>query len=184
MKIIVGLGNPGKNYSESKHNIGFAVIDKLATQYQVRLKRAIRQKAWLGQLRRGPGHFLLVKPKTYMNNSGDCVSRVLAKYKVSLQDLLVVYDDADLDLGLMRLRKGGSSAGHRGIASVMNALGRQEVNRLKVGIGRLNCGDLTNYVLSCFSRDEIKKVNRIISEAAKVSLDWFKERKEKTVKID
>ncbi len=188
MKIIVGLGNPGKNYSENRHNIGFKVIDRLARQagagYGFRLKRSIRQKAWLGQIRKEQDSFLLVKPRTYMNRSGLCVNKVLAKHKVSLDDLLIIYDDADLELGTLRIKKSGSSGGHRGIGSIIDILGREEISRLKVGIGRPPKGGLTDYVLTNFSLREKEKLDLVLSEAAKLSLNWFEEKKEKTVKID
>lgn len=189
MKIIVGLGNPGKKYSENRHNIGFKIVDQLAGRYKVRLKRSIRQKAWLGELRIGSDYFLLVKPKTYMNASGLCVNRVLAKHKVLTEDLLVIYDDADLDLGTLRIKKSGSSAGHRGMASIIDALGTKEINRLKVGIGRpkISRGDyqlpLTEYVLSNFSGKEKKQLQEIIAKTVEVVLNWFKDRQEKTIKV-
>ncbi|MFO8053088.1 MAG: aminoacyl-tRNA hydrolase [Candidatus Omnitrophota bacterium] len=189
MKVIVGLGNPGKNYSENRHNIGFKVVDQLAYRYKVKLKRTIRQRAWLGELRIDSDYFLLVKPKTYMNNSGFCLNRVLAKYKVPVQNLLVVYDDADLDFGTLRIKKSGSSGGHRGIASIIDILGTKDINRLKVGIGRpaLRRGQLqlplTEYVLSNFSGEEKKQLREVLTKAVEVSLDWFKEKKEKTIKV-
>ncbi|MCF7916563.1 MAG: aminoacyl-tRNA hydrolase [Candidatus Omnitrophica bacterium] len=184
MKIIVGLGNPGKNYSENRHNIGAKVVDQLASNYKINLKRSVRQKAWLGELKINSDSFLLVKPRTYMNNSGLCVGRVLAKYKVSVEDLLVVYDDADLELGVLRTKKKGSSGGHRGIASIVDILGTEEVNRLKVGIGRSVDHDLSDYVLSDFSYEEKKELTKVISKAAEISLNWFKAKKEKTIKIN
>ncbi len=183
MKIIVGLGNPDKKYSENRHNIGAKVIERLAAEYSIKLRRSIRQKAWLGELQTEADNFLLVKPRTYMNNSGLCVGKIFARYKVSLQDLLIVYDDADLQLGTLRIKKSGSSGGHRGIGSIMAVLGREEINRLKVGIGRSTGSDLADYVLSDFSQEEKKYLEKVIGEAAKISLDWFKERKEETVKI-
>ncbi|MCF7869791.1 MAG: aminoacyl-tRNA hydrolase [Candidatus Omnitrophica bacterium] len=189
MKVIVGLGNPGKKYSENRHNAGFKIIDQLVYEYEVKLKRSIRQKAWLGELRIDSDCFLLVKPKTYMNVSGLCVSRVLAKYKVSTEDLLIIYDDADLNLGTLRIKKSGSSAGHGGAASIIDVLGTKEINRLKVGIGRptLGRGDyqlpLTEYVLSNFSSEEKKQLKEVIAKAVEVSLDWFREKKEKTIKV-
>ncbi|MCF7873218.1 MAG: aminoacyl-tRNA hydrolase [Candidatus Omnitrophica bacterium] len=189
MKIIVGLGNPGKKYSENRHNIGFKVVDQLACKYKVKLKRTIRQKAWLGELKIDFDSFLLVKPKTYMNNSGLCVGRVLAKYKVPRQDLLVVYDDVDLNLGTLRIKKSGSSGGHKGIASIIDILGTKEINRLRVGVGRPTFGrggpnrPLTDFVLSNFSSEEKKQLKEVIKEAAEISLKWFEDRQEKTIKI-
>lgn len=183
MKIIVGLGNPGKKYSENRHNIGAKVIDQLADDHKVNLKRSVRQKAWLGELKINSDCFLLVKPRTYMNNSGLCVGRVLAKNKVSPEDLLVIYDDADLELGVLRIKKKGSSGGHRGIASIVDILGTEEVNRLKVGIGRSADGELSDYVLSDFSYAEKKELTKVISQAAKASLNWFNEKREETIRI-
>lgn len=183
MKAIVGLGNPQKTYSQTRHNVGFRVIDRLAAHYKVNFENAVQQKAWIGRLSNQAGCFLLVKPKTYMNNSGLCVSKVLNEYKIPASDLLVVYDDADLDLGFIRLREKGSSAGHKGIASVMRFLGTQDVGRLRIGIGRINRGGLADYVLSEFSQKEEKEIDKVIREAAKISLEWFEERKEKTLKV-
>jgi len=184
LKAIVGLGNPGKKYLENRHNIGFRVIDKLAAENRLRLKRSLSQKAWLGEFNSESHVFLLAKPVSFMNNSGISVARILARYKVSPQNLLVVYDDADLDLGLMRLRKSGSSAGHKGIASVLEVLGRKDISRLRIGIGRFRQGDLADYVLSDFSQAEKEKLDMVISRAAIASLEWFKEKKEKTIKVE
>ncbi len=183
LKVVVGLGNPGKKYLKTRHNVGFRVIDRLAVQYKVKLKKSVRLKACLGELKLGLDSFLLVKPKTYMNNSGYSVVRILAKYKASVKDLLVIYDDADLDLGCIRIRKRGSSAGHRGLASLIEALGAKQINRMKIGIGRLGSGDLADYVLSNFSSQEKKIADKVVSEAAKISLEWFGDSEEKTIQV-
>lgn len=184
MKVIVGLGNPGKKYSENRHNIGFKVVDRLAAENRLRLRKSLSQKAWLGEFNSESNLFLLAKPISFMNNSGSSVARILARHKVSSQNLLVIYDDADLDLGLMRLRSGGSSAGHKGIASVLEVLGRKDISRLRVGIGRFKQGDLADYVLSDFSRSEKERLDMVISRAAIASLEWFQEGKEKTIKLE
>jgi PTH1 family peptidyl-tRNA hydrolase len=184
LKIIVGLGNPGKKYSENRHNIGFKVIDRLARDYHIKLKRSIRLKSWLGELKTTSGCFLLVKPKTYMNNSGFCLEKVMAKYRAGFKDLLVIYDDADLNFGVLRAKRSGSAGGHRGMESIINILGTKGINRLKVGVGKPAERNLADYVLSDFSKEEKGKLKTILNKAAEVSLDWFKEKEEKTIRID
>ncbi|MCF7871314.1 MAG: aminoacyl-tRNA hydrolase [Candidatus Omnitrophica bacterium] len=183
LKIIVGLGNPGKKYSENRHNIGFKVIDRLASDYHIKFKRNIRLKSWVSEFKTASGRFLLVKPKTYMNNSGFCLDRVLFRYKTGLKDLLIIYDDADLNFGTLRIKKSGSAGGHRGMESIIDILGTKEINRLKIGVGKSAERDLADYVLSDFSRGEKDKLKEILDKAAEVSLDWFKEKEEKTIRI-
>jgi PTH1 family peptidyl-tRNA hydrolase len=184
LKIIAGLGNPGKKYLENRHNIGFKVIDRLARDYHIKLKRSIRLKSWLGELKTASGCFLLVKPKTYMNNSGFCLEKVMAKHRAGLKDLLIIYDDADLNFGVLRVKKSGSAGGQRGMESIINILGTKEINRLRIGVGKPAERDLADYILSDFSQEEKGKLKVILDKAAEVSLDWFKEKEEKTIKID
>lgn len=175
MKALIGLGNPGKDYRNNRHNVGFKVIEELAVGCKVKLKRALRQKAWLKRVEIAGTLLLLVKPRVYMNRSGVCAARVLRAYKIPVEHMLIIYDDADLNPGELRIRRSGSSAGHKGIASVISALGTKEINRLKVGIGRPDSSSLTEYVLSDFSQEEENRIESAVKQAARLSLEWSKE---------
>lgn len=154
MYCIVGLGNPGKRYAETRHNVGFILVDHLAETFQVALSR----KKWdslIGRGYIGQEEVLLAKPLTYMNRSGLAVSQILHFHKISTRDLLVVHDDLDLPLGRIKIVRSGGSGGHKGVASIIEALGTQEFSRLKVGIGRpLPPMEPEQYVLEPFSGEE------------------------------
>jgi PTH1 family peptidyl-tRNA hydrolase len=132
--LIAGLGNPGREYKNNRHNIGFMVVDRLAEKYGIRLGR-VQQKAITGEGRIKERPVILVKPQTYMNRSGDAVGPLANYYKVPLQNVLVVYDEIDLPFGTLRLRSKGGSGGHNGMKSVIQHLG-QDFPRLRLGIGR------------------------------------------------
>jgi PTH1 family peptidyl-tRNA hydrolase len=119
-----------------------------------------------------------------MNNSGFCLEKVMPKYRAGLKDLLIIYDDADLNFGVLRVKKSGSAGGQRGMESIINILGTKEINRLRIGVGKPAERDLADYILSDFSQEEKGKLKVILDKAAEVSLDWFKEKEEKTIKID
>ena len=172
MKIIFGLGNPGQQYKNNRHNVGYKVLESLASDQCLEFKRSFRTSSYIAK-KKGPEDWLfLVKSRTFMNNSGLCVNKVLNKYKIKLSDVLIIYDDTDLPLGKIRFRVGGSSAGHRGMASIVSVLGSQEVNRLRVGIGSSGDQELAEYVLSDFSKTERNILDNTIQEAALASLDW------------
>ena len=162
--LIVGLGNPGKKYQETRHNVGFRVLDRLAEKYQARFKRA-RAAADLAQVRHEKGLVLLAKPMTFMNNSGLAVVELVNYYKVDLPNLLVVYDDADLPLGRLRLRAQGSSGGHKGLASVISHLQSQSFPRLRLGIQSEEKDDMVDFVLSPFSKKERPEAELMIEKA-------------------
>jgi PTH1 family peptidyl-tRNA hydrolase len=134
MKLIIGLGNPGPQYEQTRHNVGFRIVDALARQYGWRWER--RGRAMLASGTIGSEKVTLVKPLTYMNNSGEAVGELVRWYKVSPEDILVVYDELDLQLGQIRLRSGGSAAGHHGMESIVRHLHSSQFPRLRVGIGR------------------------------------------------
>ena len=134
MKLIIGLGNPGAQYEQTRHNVGFRVLDALASQHRWQWER--RGRAMLSPGVIGTEKVILVKPLTYMNNSGEAVGELLRWYKLQPQDLLVVYDDLDLAVGRVQLKASGSPAGHNGIASIIHHLHTNEFPRLRVGIGR------------------------------------------------
>jgi PTH1 family peptidyl-tRNA hydrolase len=172
LKIIFGLGNPGKKYKNNRHNIGYMVIERIAED--VRFKRSIKLKGYLGEKEIAGEKILLVKPTTFMNNSGICVKKIIDYYQIHLKDFLVIYDDVDLPLGKIRFRRKGSSGGHKGIKSIIEILGSEEINRLRIGIGKKRDEDLAEYVLSDFSPQEKEILKKVISDAVSASLDWVK----------
>jgi PTH1 family peptidyl-tRNA hydrolase len=168
MKLIVGLGNPGLLYARSRHNIGFMCLNRFARKHGVRFARK------LGLARIGEGEvagikLILARPQTMMNRSGHSVSRLVQRYKVSPDDLIVIHDDLDLPLGKIRLRQGGRSGGHKGIESIIEELGNADFIRIRVGIGRPDLmggadtdrdAGVINHVLSDFDSSE----NRIAAD--------------------
>ena len=168
MKLIVGLGNPGKTYTNNRHNIGFMCLSHFAKTQGIQFDKK------QGQARIGSGEvagsqLLLARPQTYMNRSGQSVSRLVNKYNISLNDLLVIHDDLDLPLGTIRFRQAGSSGGHKGIDSIISELESQYFPRLKIGIGRpltpipeIIEDDIISYVLSDFTSEEKLIVNQVI----------------------
>lgn len=153
VKLVVGLGNPGARYTNTRHNVGFMVLDRLARRAGAPLTR--RQCGALVAVAKVAGQrACLTKPQTYMNLSGEAVACLLRYYKVSPADLLVVYDDRDLPLGRIRLREKGSAGGHRGVESIIAALGTSDLPRLRIGIGRPSEMDAVDHVLGGFSAEE------------------------------
>ena len=135
MKLIVGLGNPGKEYSTNRHNIGFLCINHFAKIHRIALDRK-QGKARIGTGRVAGNEVVLAKPQTYMNLSGESISLLMRNHKVNLEDLMVVHDDLDLPLGKIRIRQGSSAGGHNGIKSIIASLGTQDFVRIRVGISR------------------------------------------------
>lgn len=174
MKIVVGLGNPGEMYARTPHNMGFMVVDHLAGRSDCRMRSSGRFQALTGVVNHAGQEILLVEPQTYMNESGRSVGAVLGYRKLGPEDLLVVADDADLPLGALRMRKKGSSGGHRGIESITGVLGTNEFVRLRVGIGRGQPGaDLVRHVLNAFGREQWSEAEKAITDAADAVLCWI-----------
>ena len=178
MKLIVGLGNPGKSYARNRHNVGFLCVSHFARVHSVRLDR--RQcRARVGTTEVKGDKVVLAKPGTFVNLSGQSVACLVHKHHVALTDLLVVYDDLDLPLGKIRLRQSGSSGGHKGMNSVISALGSEDFPRIRVGIGRPQgekqsaCDDdIVNYVLSDFSAEEETIIRPVVARVAE-AIDCF-----------
>jgi PTH1 family peptidyl-tRNA hydrolase len=171
IKIIVGLGNPGKEYADTRHNIGFRVIDSLAARLKVAVNRT-RFKARCGWGRATGSRLVLLKPWQFMNKSGQAVAKAMAFYKLSLGNLLVVCDDMALSLGVIRLRKKGSAGGHNGLADVIEKLGTENFNRLRVGIGSDESVDSVDYVLDRPADAERPLLREVIEKAAEAVLCW------------
>jgi len=174
---VVGLGNPGLKYEFTRHNIGFRIVDSLAQDIEIEFKKV---KSYYSLISRGMinNHkVMLVKPQTFMNLSGRAVSKVVSYYKISLRDLLIVYDDLNLDLGQIRIRKKGSAGGHKGIESIMQCLHSEDIPRLRIGIGNPSVNfnfDCVSYVLSNFNNDgedRIKETIKLSTKAIKMVIE-------------
>ncbi len=166
IRLVVGLGNPGKEYEKTRHNVGWWVIDKLSEDLGFSLSREKFKGIYGEKLLSGNKVFFL-KPLTYMNRSGESVSEFARFFKIEPAEILVIYDDLDLPLGKLRLRLKGSSGGHKGVQSVIEKLGTSEFPRLRIGIGRPATKDeVVNYVLSPFSEEEEEIVKGAVERAA------------------
>ena len=147
MWVVVGLGNPGRKYQATRHNVGFRVVDRLAARWQTTVSREVH-RALVGETHRHGERVLLVKPQTYMNSSGEAVASVARFYRVEPGHLVVVHDDVDLPVGRLRIRTGGKAGGNRGLESVISLLGDDRFVRVRVGIGRPAAGPVeTSHVL-------------------------------------
>ena len=166
MKIIVGLGNPGERYQHTRHNVGFRCIDLLARHWGINLKER-RAKAVLGRGRHLDRDVVLAKPRTFMNNSGEGVAYLMTRFGVKPSDIVVIYDEMDLPLGRMRIRPGGSPAGHNGIRSIISELRTQEFPRIRVGIGHPGLqGGQVSHVLNRFSEEEAPEISGVVKRVA------------------
>jgi PTH1 family peptidyl-tRNA hydrolase len=173
MKVVVGLGNPGKQYEETRHNVGWMVLDRIAERAGWTGHAKARDSAASVYGRHNGLDLMLVKPTTYMNLSGVAVRKVLARQRAPLDDLLVVVDDFDLPLGKLRLRERGSAGTHNGLRSIIGELGSQEFARLRVGIGAPRGeGAAKNHVLSRFSKSERRILDEAIDAGADAVEDW------------
>jgi len=163
--LVVGLGNPGKAYSKTRHNAGFLVVDELADFVGV----AVSREKFDAQYGRGAIKgvaVILAKPMAYMNRSGPPVQRIASYFRISYGNILVIHDDIDLDFGRIKIKQKGGHGGHKGIRSIMDALGGNEFPRIRLGIGRPDTGrGVTDHVLGGFSRDEAEAMDRIIKTA-------------------
>jgi PTH1 family peptidyl-tRNA hydrolase len=162
--LVIGLGNPGRAYERSRHNVGFLVVDELARRHGARVTDKAA-KSLTGRIRVGDRELVLAKPQTMMNMSGLAAKALRAKYDVPLERTLVIHDDLDHPFGRLRIRKSGSSAGNHGIDSVIGSFGTQDFIRFRVGIGRPP-GDGVDYVLSPFTADEQSQLAAIIGRTA------------------
>jgi PTH1 family peptidyl-tRNA hydrolase len=178
------LGNPGIIYAGSRHNIGFLVIRHLARIHKIVLKKDSNAFSLTGKGRVGKGNVILAMPLTFMNLSGLAVKALLKKYKVDLNNLLVICDNLDLEFARLKVCAQGSSGGHRGLKSTIDSLGTQDFARLGIGIGRpLNNLDASEYVLSPFTRREKQQISSVIKKASDCCLVWANEGITKSMNI-
>jgi peptidyl-tRNA hydrolase, PTH1 family len=167
MKTFIGLGNPGKEYELTRHNVGFLVLDELAIRLDTKFKSKRSVEALLAEGQMEDQRILLAKPQTFMNISGRSLLAIMNKYPVTIDDVTIIYDDADLAFGDVRIKEGGGAAGHRGMASILNSLPKgTKVNRIRIGIGRPSHTDipLDQFVLQSFSKDEQDALPQIIDQ--------------------
>jgi PTH1 family peptidyl-tRNA hydrolase len=173
MKMIVGLGNPGKQYEKTRHNIGFEVVDKLSAKWGIPLDQS-KHKGIYGIETVNGEKILLLKPLTYMNLSGESISAVMNFYKIEKENIVILYDDLDLPIGKIRLRQKGSAGGHNGIKSAIAHFGDQEFNRIRIGIGRPEGrSPVVDYVLSRFTNEEWDQLSNVMDRCINACEQWL-----------
>ncbi len=178
MKLVVGLGNPGRHYVNNRHNVGFMCLNHFAKTHGIQFdKKQGGARIGLGEV--NSSQIVLARPQTYMNSSGEAVSQLVREFNISLDDLFVIHDDLDLSLGRIRVRRGGSSGGHNGIKSIIAELGSHEFVRIRVGIGRppltedsteVAEPDVISFVLSDFTSEERQIINQVIPRVSEALL--------------
>ncbi len=165
MKLVAGLGNPGRDYTGTRHNIGFGVIARISDKYNIPLTGK-EHKAICGKGMIGGEKVILAQPQTFMNLSGECVRSLMDYYKLESEDIIIAYDDIDLEVGQLRIRGKGSAGGHNGIKNIISHLGTNEFPRVKVGVGgKPEGGDLVRHVLGRFSRKDEKVIGEVLDVA-------------------
>lgn len=189
MHIIVGLGNPGRKYENTRHNLGFITIDKLADDHGISITRS-KHKSLIGEGRIAGEKVLLVKPQTFMNLSGEAVREVMSYYRETPDHLLVIYDDIDIPAGSVRIRKKGGAGTHNGMRSVVSQLGEDGFARIRIGIGGEDGKDLIGHVLGSFTSDEagpmreavltaVSAIECMLSRGIDIAMNEYNTRKEK-----
>jgi PTH1 family peptidyl-tRNA hydrolase len=174
VKLIVGLGNPEADYSKTRHNMGFNVINSLAKAYDIDISRKKFESEYGSGIIEGE-KVILIKPQTFMNLSGRAVIEFVNFYKVPLEDLIVVYDDMDIDISKIRIRKSGSPGSHNGMKSIVNILANDRFPRVRVGIGKpLYEEDIINYVIGAVSEDELSELDKGVQKAKEAIAEILK----------
>ena len=173
MKMIVGLGNIGTRYDETRHNTGFMVVDQLARDYHLGAFTHLKQEAVAVSGVINGEKVMLVKPTTFMNDSGRAVGPLVDYYDIDLDDLVIVNDDLDMPVGKVRLKTHGASGGHNGLKSIISALGTKNFNRVKVGIDHPQHGTVVSHVLGKFSKEERPKFDQAVEQAEHALEDWI-----------
>lgn len=173
MYIIAGLGNPGREYAGTRHNVGFDAIDYLVEKYKINLNK-LKFNSVYGELNINGEKVMLVKPITYMNRSGTAISEIINYFKVPLENLIVIYDDIDIPVGALRIRPHGSSGTHNGMKSIVSCLGNEKFPRIRIGIDKNSDINLADYVLQRFNADERLKINEIVKYAAEAAEEMIK----------
>lgn len=165
MFVIVGLGNPGKKYEWTRHNVGFETIDCIAEKFNINVNK-LKYKALIGEGTIGTEKVILVKPQTYMNLSGETVMSICKYYQIPMDNLIVIYDDVDTDFAKLRIRRKGSAGTHNGMRSIISLIQKDDFPRVRIGIGRSTHMQLADFVLQRFSKDEMIEIKETIDRAA------------------
>ncbi|VYT98244.1 aminoacyl-tRNA hydrolase [Clostridium tertium] len=165
MFLVVGLGNPGEKYDGTRHNIGFETIDYISSKYNIDVTR-VKFKGVIGEGFIGGEKVILLKPTTYMNLSGESVREAMSFYKLSEEDIVIIYDDISLEIGKLRIREKGSAGGHNGIKSIISNINTDVFPRIKIGVGQPT-GDLVSHVLGKFSKEEAEDLKEVIEVSSK-----------------
>ena len=173
MYLIVGLGNPEDDYSKTRHNMGFNVINKIAKQYNIEVNKN-KFKGLIGKGKIEGIDVILLKPQTYMNLSGESIKEVVDFYKIELDKLLIIYDDMDVDIGQIKIRKKGGAGSHNGMKSVIDCINTEEFSRIRVGIGKPeDKSDMINYVLGYIPENEVKELDKSTTIAKDAIIDFI-----------
>ncbi len=171
--LIVGLGNPGKQYDNTRHNVGFSVLEKFAEKHTMNFRKEVKFKGRIAEGMFGDSSLLLLEPQTYMNLSGEAVAQVMRYYQIDLSCLMIVTDDVTLPLGQLRIRINSGAGGHNGLKSVEACLGTNRYPRLRIGVGDRVEGDLSSHVLGRFSEEEAKLVPGVLERVIKALEIWL-----------
>lgn len=165
MFLVVGLGNPGDKYDGTRHNIGFETIDYISSKYNIDVTR-VKFKGVIGEGFIGGEKVILLKPTTYMNLSGESVREAMSFYKLTEEDIVIIYDDISLEVGKIRIREKGSAGGHNGIKSIISNINTDVFPRIKIGVGQPT-GDLVSHVLGRFSKEEAEDLKEVVEVSSK-----------------
>ncbi len=169
MKLVVGLGNPGKKYEKTRHNVGFRSIDFYAEKNNLDFKKKFNGLYCEYKIK--DNRIILLKPQTFMNLSGECVSKFIKYFNINLEDVIIIYDDIDFEVGKYKIKRNGSSAGHNGINSIIQLLKTEEIQRVRVGISKNNI-PLESYVLQNFNEEDNKIIDSIMPELSNIIDDF------------
>jgi len=168
--LIVGLGNPGKKYAETRHNVGFMAIKNISDKFDIKnVDKDCESLIAKGEINNNK--VLLAQPLTYMNRSGRAVKKLADKYDINLDNIIVIYDDLDLPAGKLRIKKSGSSGGHKGLQSIMDHFDTNQIKRIRIGIGRPIDLEITDYVLQQFNNEQKKEINKVFESIDKIILE-------------
>ncbi len=173
MKLIVGLGNPGEEYNNTRHNIGFILIDEFLNKHNLKTEKEKFSGKYVDTIINKEKIYFL-KPQTFMNLSGTCVLDFINYYKINIEDILVIHDDIDSDLGIIRLKQKGSCGGHNGIRNIIDLLGTEDFKRLKIGVSKNKDISTSDYVLGKFKKEEKEVLDKIKNKAVEIIEDYLK----------
>ena len=184
MNLIVGLGNPGTKYKETRHNIGFKVLDEIARRKKVKFRTKFFYSVKQSKTNFSKNNILLIKPQLFMNRSGEVIKKVIKKNKINITKLVIIYDDVDINFGVVRVREKGSSGTHNGMKSIVDSLESINFKRIRIGVGpRPKSKFLNDYVLGDFKENEYLKLEKVVGRAADIVESLFSLGIEKTMSL-